>query len=188
MSRIIVLIIVAILIATFTAVDFPGRDYFTWSNIKSWLDSEEVETEELSERPTIENLVQARVVRVIDGDTIDVEINDEEYRVRYIGIDTPELGRDDRAPECFAQAARDKNIELVANRSVWLESDVSDVDQYGRLLRYVYVGEVLVNAALVAEGYANTFTLPPDVARAGLFRDLERTAREAERGLWGECR
>lgn len=118
------------------------------------------------------------VIRVIDGDT--VELSDGR-RVRYIGMDTPETG------DCYAWEATQKNRELVLNKWVRLVKDVSEADRYGRLLRYVYVGEAFVNAELVREGYAFAYTYPPDVAHADLFVQLQREAAEAGRGLWGAC-
>lgn len=122
--------------------------------------------------------VTAQVVRVIDGDTIEVEIEGQAYRVRYIGINTPE--RD----EFFYQEATKANAQLVAGQTVVLEKDVSETDRYGRLLRYVWVGETMINAELVRRGYAQVATYPPDVKYQELFLELEREARKASRGLW----
>jgi micrococcal nuclease len=90
----------------------------------------------------------ATLLRVIDGDTIDVEINGERQRVRYIGMNTPE-----RDEPCYDEAT-DANIDLIAGKTVLLVKDTSETDRYGRLLRYVYAGDVFFNQALVAEGYA----------------------------------
>ena len=124
---------------------------------------------------------QALVVRVIDGDTIEVQIGEQNYRVRYIGMDTPERG------DPFFQEATDANARLVANQTVTLVKDVSETDRYGRLLRYVYLADgTFVNAELVRQGYALVATYPPDVAHQELFVALQQEAREAEVGLWGE--
>ncbi|HEX3053997.1 MAG TPA: thermonuclease family protein, partial [Aggregatilineaceae bacterium] len=108
---------------------------------------EEIEqaAEEDTEKPTLPSSggETGKVVDIIDGDTIDVRISGEVYRVRYIGVNTPE--RDD---DCYAEATN-ANADLVEGQTVTLERDVSDTDQYGRLLRYVYVGDTFVNAALV---------------------------------------
>ncbi len=123
------------------------------------------------------------VTRIIDGDTVELANG---QRLRYIGIDTPEMSGD-----CYAWEAKQKNAELVLNQWVKLVKDVSETDRYGRLLRYVYVGsgpdEVFVNAELVRQGYAFAYTYPPDVAFADLFVQLQQEAREAERGLWSAC-
>ena len=126
---------------------------------------------------------EVSVVRVVDGDTIVVGIGGPRgTKVRLIGIDTPERG------DCMFQAATDRMRALVGGRSVRLVRDVSETDRYGRLLRYVYVGDTFVNAAMVREGYANAATFPPDVAHAREFLSLERIARAARRGLWaGGC-
>ena len=119
--------------------------------------------------------VQAQVVRVIDGDTIEVSIGGKTYKVRYIGIDTPEVG------ERMASEATAMNKRLVGGKVVRLEKDVSETDKYGRLLRYVWVGNLMVNAELVRLGCAQVSTYPPDVKYADLFLQLQREAREAGR-------
>ena len=120
------------------------------------------------------------VTRVIDGDTIVLE-NGE--KVRYIGIDTPEISQN----ECFALEAKKKNEELVLGKRVKLEKDVSERDKYGRLLRYVYVGNIFVNDYLVRNGYAYAVTYPPDVKYSERFLQAQREARENKRGLWAYC-
>lgn len=123
--------------------------------------------------------VEAQVLRVVDGDTIRVRIDGEIHALRYIGIDSPELNEQGGAE------ARAANAELVADQIVYLERDVSDTDQYGRLLRYVYLTDgTLVNAELVRRGYARSVSYPPDVGKQWLLDDMEREAREAERGIW----
>lgn len=129
--------------------------------------------------------VQAQTVRVIDGDTIEVLIEGQTYTVRYIGIDTPETKHPDKPVEPFGPEAAAKNEELIGGKVVELEKDVSETDQYGRLLRYVYVGDLMINAELVRLGYAQVSTYPPDVKYQDLFLQLQREAREANRGLWG---
>lgn len=119
---------------------------------------------------------RARVTRVIDGDTIDVEIGGEVYRLRYVGANTPE-----RDEECYSDAVR-ANRNLVEGQTVTLVSDVSDTDQYDRLLRYVYVGDTLVNAELIRQGYAEVVLYEPDRAEYETFRQLEREAARAGRG------
>lgn len=122
--------------------------------------------------------VEARVVDVVDGDTVQVEMEGQIYPVRYIGIDCPEFG------EHGYEQARQANRQLVQGRTVRLVKDVSDTDQYGRLLRYVYAGDIFVNAEMLRRGLATALTYPPDVAYSDLFIRLEREARAAGRGLW----
>jgi len=118
---------------------------------------------------------QVMVVRVIDGDTIEIEGGD---RVRYLGIDTPEPN------ECYGPEATAKNRELVERKNVTLDKDVSERDAFGRLLRYVYVNDLFVNAELVRWGYASVLYYPPDVEHYELLTQLEREAREANLVLW----
>jgi micrococcal nuclease len=130
--------------------------------------------------------VAAFVVNVVDGDTIDVQISGRELRVRYIGIDTPETVHPTRGEEPYGREASARNRELVEGQTVYLEKDVSETDRYGRLLRYVWLDEeTMVNAVLVAEGYAQVSTYPPDVKYTDHFLELQRMAREDGRGLWG---
>jgi micrococcal nuclease len=130
---------------------------------------------------------EARVVRVIDGDTIRVLVDGAEYPVRYIGIDTPETRHPDVGVEPFGLEAAEANSQLLAGGVVFLEKDVSEVDRYGRLLRYVYLSDGrMVNAELVRLGMAQVSTWPPDVRYQDLFLELQADARAAGRGLWGE--
>jgi micrococcal nuclease len=124
------------------------------------------------------------VVNVIDGDTIEVSIEGQTYKVRYIGIDTPETKHPDKPVESFGPEAAAQNEELVGGKVVELEKDVSETDKYGRLLRYVYVDGLMVNAELVRLGFAQVSTYPPDVKYQDLFLRLQQEAREANRGLW----
>ena len=130
-------------------------------------------------------LTPATVTRVTDGDTIRVEIDGEEFRVRYIGIDTPETVDPRRPVECFGKEASERNRQLVDGQTVGLEKDVSETDSFGRLLRYIWVGDQMINATLVEEGYALASTYPPDVKYSQLFASLQAQARDNGRGLWG---
>jgi len=133
------------------------------------------------------SMVEARVTRVIDGDTIEVDIDSSIYRVRYIGIDTPETVHPSQPIECFGKEASDKNSELVAGQTVRLEKDISETDKYGRLLRYVWVDDIFVNDYLVRQGYAYATTYPPDVKYAEQFAGAQTEAEENNRGLWAVC-
>ncbi len=142
-----------------------------------------------------EGAERAKVVSVVDGDTIKVErANGQTKTVRLLLIDTPET-RDPNDPvECYgAEATKRTKVMLPKGRTVYLEKDVSDTDRYKRLLRYVWFkgakdGKAyLANELLVKEGYAALSTYPPDVARVDQLRDAEREARTEERGLWAAC-
>jgi len=130
-------------------------------------------------------LVPARVARVVDGDTIHVEMEGKDYRLRYIGMDTPETVDPRRPVGCLGKEASERNRQLVEGKTVGLEKDVSETDSFGRLLRYVWVEDEMVNATLVEEGYALATTYPPNVRYSGLFATLQAQAREGQRGLWG---
>lgn len=127
----------------------------------------------------------ARVSRVVDGDTIQLETGE---RVRYIGVDTPESVDPRRPVECLGKEASEKNKEFVKGQEVRLEKDVSDKDGYGRLLRYVWVGNTMINELLVRQGFAQVATYPPDVKYQERFLLAEQMAREEKIGLWAdEC-
>jgi len=142
-------------------------------------------------------LEQAHVVRVVDGDTIVVEVTGRtegpgagtapeggEERVRLIGIDTPESVKPGSPVECFGREASAAAKALLEGQDVQLVKDVEERDAYDRLLRYVYIGREMANARLVANGYAAAYTYPPNVRHAGFFVDLERQARDRGLGLW----
>jgi len=127
----------------------------------------------------------AEVVRVVDGDTILVTIAGEEFRVRYIGINSPELGHDGAADDPFAQEAAAANRALVEGQTVYLEKDVSETDRHGRLLRYVFLEDgTFVNATLVRSGLAWAREYPPDLARQDELMVALDEAGAASRGLW----
>jgi micrococcal nuclease len=131
---------------------------------------------------TDSNLV--KVVRAVDGDTIEIEGGD---KVRYIGIDTPETVDPRKPVQCFGVEASKKNKELVEGKTVRLEKDITDKDKYNRLLRYVYIGDVFVNLELVKQGFAYSYSYPPDIKYQDQFVKAQQEAQEAKRGLWGAC-
>jgi micrococcal nuclease len=118
--------------------------------------------------------LSAQVLGVVDGTTIQVALDGGHERVAYLGI------------EALGQPTTEANRHLVQGQHVWLELDVPLRDGEGRLLAYVYVGELMVNAELVHQGYAQVATFPPNVKYQELFLKLQREAREAKRGLWGQ--
>jgi len=126
--------------------------------------------------------VFATVVSVVDGDTIKIEGGEV---VRYIGMNTPETVAPNRPVECFGKEASAKNKELVQGKVVELVRDVSQRDRYGRLLRYVWLGDIMVNELLVREGYAQVSTFPPDVSFEDRFIEAQRLAVSEQKGLWG---
>jgi micrococcal nuclease len=139
----------------------------------------------------------ATVVRVVDGDTIKVRMEEvvpgagageaetgKDYRVRLIGIDTPESVAPGSPVECYGREASAAARALLEGEHVRLVKDVEEVDGFDRLLRYVYIGDELANARLVVNGYATAYTYPPNVRHAELFVELQRDARSQGRGLW----
>ncbi|GAP18547.1 thermonuclease family protein [Levilinea saccharolytica] len=124
----------------------------------------------------------ALAVRVPDGDGL---VLADGRRVRYIGIDAPEMTTWEGPPEPFARQAKAANQQWVVGQRVRLVRDVSEVDRYGRLLRFVYVGETLVNAELLKAGLARALSIQPDTGRALEFQALEWEARRKGKGLWG---
>ena len=127
------------------------------------------------------------VTRVVDGDTAEVMLDGREVDVRFIGIDTPESVAPDEPIECFGEQASAYTESRIEGRTVRLEYDVERTDRYGRTLAYVWIGAELLNATLVAEGYAVVTTYPPNVKYVDRFVAAQREARAAGRGLWGGC-
>ena len=117
----------------------------------------------------------AKVIEVIDGDTIIIEGG---YHVRYIGIDSPEKH------EPFYSEAKRINEDLVEGKVVKLQKDISDQDKHGRMLRYIYIDEIFVNAEIVRMGYANASAYPPDVKYQIFLDAMENEAKQLERGIW----
>ena len=120
---------------------------------------------------------QALVVRVIDGDTIELQ---DGSHVRYLGIDTPETD------EYYFAEATAKNKELVEGKVVYLQKGKRDCDEYDRLLRYVYIDGVFVNAELVAQGFATAYIFDTDEWYSQTLVRLEQYAKMKNRGLWGQ--
>lgn len=132
---------------------------------------------------------KARVIRVIDGDTVVLSNN---RHVRYVGVNTPEMNFNKGKPECYAKEATTFNMKLVEGKTVYLVKDISYEDKYHRLLRYVYVQnekgtKTLVNEELVSQGYATAYIYPPDVRLALKFLLAHIDALRQGKGLWGKC-
>ena len=127
---------------------------------------------------------EALVTRVIDGDTVEL---DNGERVRYLGIDTPETVHPEKPVECYGPEASERNKELVEGKVVSLLRDGPDRDTYDRLLRYVFVDGTFVNGDLVWGGYAFARSYGDELRLYQTLVQLERSAREEQRGLWSEC-
>lgn len=124
------------------------------------------------------------VTRVIDGDTIQIASGE---LVRYIGIDTPEVGRGNTPEECYAKEATEENKKLVLGKYITLVNDEADRDPYGRLLRYAYIGDIMINQELVAQGMAIARAYPPNTKHQAQLRESEENAKAEQRGLWQAC-
>jgi micrococcal nuclease len=131
-----------------------------------------------------QSAIEGTVVRIVDGDTIHVRLGERIEKVRYIGVNTPEVHHPRKGEEPGGRAASLVNGQLVSGRRVRLELDAQSHDRYGRLLAYVWVDDTMVNAELVRRGYAQVMTIPPNVRHQALFLKLQREARDANRGLW----
>ena len=132
----------------------------------------------------------ATVLRVVDGDTVVVNIGGAEENVRLIGVDTPETVDPRRPVGCFGKEAGAHTKSLLPEGTeVRLERDVEQRDRYGRLLAYVYRSSdgLFVNDALLRDGYGQLLTIPPNVAHVERFTASQRAAREAGAGLWSAC-
>lgn len=131
----------------------------------------------------------ATVARVIDGDTIEVEYDDAVWDVRFIGIDTPETVAPNTPVMCFGpEATAFTEQQIPPGTVVYLETDVSETDQYDRLLRYVWLEDGrMLNKELLFYGFAQVTTFPPDVKYADEFVEIQRQAAEGLRGYWGAC-
>ncbi|MDA1000340.1 MAG: thermonuclease family protein [bacterium] len=137
--------------------------------------------------PAAPETTRSRVVRVIDGDTIVLASG---LRVRYIGVDTPEIHHPRRPVECLGRKAAERNRELVEGKIVLLRRDVRDTDRYGRLLRYVYMSDAagrptgFVNEIMVREGWARVRFYPPDLQEKNRLLRAEKLAKHRRSGIW----
>jgi len=124
------------------------------------------------------------VAHVVKSDTIDVQLDGHDVRVRDLGINTPETTHPTKGVEPFGPEADAANRRLVEGKTDRVELDVQPWDRHQRLLAYVYVGDRMVNAELVRQGYAQVATFPPNVKYQDRFRALQQEVRAAQRGLW----
>ena len=136
-------------------------------------------------------LTPVDLVRVVDGDTIIVMLDGTEERIRYIGIDTPEMNlRSPNPPEPGAELASLANEVILADRPILIELDAQERDRYGRILAYVWIefeGErLMVNEILIRLGLAVPLTIPPNVKYVDRFKKAQEKAREEKLKLWSE--
>lgn len=127
------------------------------------------------------------VSRVVDGDTIEVQLNGATVDIRLIGIDTPETVDPGEPVGCYGPQASSFTAGSLEGEAVRLEYDVEREDQYGRTLAYAFLGERLFNESLVAQGYARVSTYPPNTKYVERFLTAQRRARRNGDGLWNAC-
>jgi micrococcal nuclease len=127
------------------------------------------------------------ITRVVDGDTVEVELEGEREDVRLIGVDTPETVKPGTPVQCFGPRASGFSHRRLVGRTVRLVFGAERRDIYGRLLAYLYLGRRFYNPILVRRGLARALTIPPNDRYAPLFEALQRRAALAGRGLWGAC-
>jgi micrococcal nuclease len=129
--------------------------------------------------------VAVTLVEVVDGDTIWVRMPDgSQEKVRYIGLDAPELPHEDAPGEYLGRDAASHNEALLASGPLRLETDVEPRDEFGRLLAYVWAGDVFVNERMVLDGYAWAHDYPPNLTRQDRLWAAQDRAREMGAGLW----
>lgn len=125
-----------------------------------------------------------KVERVVDGDTFEIKKDGKKEKVRLIGIDTPETKKPNTPVMFYGKEASDFTTKRLEGKTVELEWDVEQRDQYGRLLAYVWIGNEMFNRTLVREGYARIATFPPNVKYVDQFKKDQEEARSGNKGLW----
>ena len=131
------------------------------------------------------SFIGVTLVRVVDGDTIWVRMPDgSQEKVRYIGIDAPEIDHPDAPGEYLGDESSAHNARLLESGPLRLQLDVEERDPYGRILAYVWADDVFVNERLVLDGYARAHSYPPNLGRQPQLREAQRKARAAEVGIW----
>lgn len=138
------------------------------------------------------------VTKHIDGDTVYVtDSTGKEYKVRFIGVDCPEIKKPNKKEEFYAKNASDYTKSRLLGETIYIEKDVSETDKYDRLLRYVWievpinrneeeVKNKMFNAKLLLEGYAQVMTYPPDVKYLDNFNKFQESAKNKKMGLWSK--
>jgi len=127
----------------------------------------------------------AKVVKVVDGDTLDVEFNGKTERIRLLLVDTPETVHPSKPVEPFGPEASKFAKETLSNQRVKVEFDVSERDKYGRLLAYVWINGKMFNELLLEKGLARvSYVYPPNVKYVDQFRAIQSKAQKVELGIW----
>lgn len=193
MKKIIFSIVTLILIILFSIIGFKSANNIQNNDIIITNTSTNYNDTIVNEKIDTSKFEKAYVKRVVDGDTIIATIDNTDYRVRFIGINTPESTT---KIEEYGKEASNYTKEMLTGKTVYLEKDVRNTDKYDRLLRYVWleipnditsdeINTKMFNAILLINGYAKLFTYPPDVKYVEYFKPLEEEARKNNTGLWG---
>ncbi len=135
----------------------------------------------------VNNLSSARIIKVIDGDTLQVFVNGQKETIRLIGMDTPETVDPRKPIQCFGKEASDKAKEILTGKTIFLELDSTqgDKDKYNRLLRYVFLEDgTSFNKMMIAEGYAHEYTYAAPYKYQAEYKQAEVEARNNDLGLW----
>ena len=147
------------------------------------------------------NFVKAQIVHVSDGDTVTARIGNNKYKIRMIGVDTPETVHPSKPVGFYGKEASNFTKSQLSGREVYLEKDVSDTDRYYRSLRYIWlelpknlanptfeeVRDKMYNGIILRDGYGALATFPPNVKYLDYFRKLAQTAEREERGLYNKA-
>lgn len=163
---------------------------------KNFIDDFDI-SKDFSTNKEEDSFQKAKVTKVIDGDTIKVDIDGKVYKVRFIGINCPEIGENE---EFFGKEAYEFSKEKLDDREIFLQKDVSETDKYGRLLRYVWlekpkdlnnpskdeIRDLSINGILVREGYAKANYYPPDTSYTKFLKEIEKQAKKENLSMWNE--
>ena len=135
---------------------------------------------------TTSEKISVDLVRIVDGDTLVVRINNKEEKVRIIGIDTPESVRPNYPVECFGTASFEYIEFLIGNNELFLEFDETQGmrDRNGRLLAHVFVQDINIGERMIADGYAYEYTYDTPYIYQADYQKVEQTAQNQDKGLW----
>ena len=140
---------------------------------------------------TTENKVLVRILTVIDGDTVDIEIDGRTERARLIGVNTPETKHPTKPIECFGPEASAYMTQLLPKGTdVRIERDTEARDRYGRLLLYLYRNSdnLFINLDLISRGYGTPMSIEPNTFHRNDFVHAAALAEASNLGLWKACR
>lgn len=163
---------------------------------KNFIDDFDI-SKDFSTNKEEDSFQKAKVTKVIDGDTIKVDIDGKIYKVRFIGINCPEIGENE---EFYGKEAYEFSKEKLDDKVIFLQKDVSETDKYGRLLRYVWlekpkdlnnptkeeIRDLSINGILVKEGYAKANYYPPDTSYTKFLKEIEKQAKKENLSMWNE--